>query len=117
MVGAIIELLKFIFKSSEIFDKLITTNCVVRSLKLTKLYVPPLAILLRSPLSEEIVSIREVSLELVEGCLGNRVEECKLEPSVKQWIGLSVTFNGSLMKIWKKFGHKKPPYRTSLLIG
>ena len=88
MVGSITEFLKFICKSSEIFDKLIITNCVFRSLKLTKLSAPQLAILSRSSLREEIVSTLETSLELEEGLEGNIVEECKVESSAYEWMGL-----------------------------
>ena len=91
VVGVINEFLKFICKSSESFDKLIITNCVFRSLKLTKLSVPQLAILLRSSFREEIVSTLEISLESVEGLLGNIVEECKVESSAYEWMGLSET--------------------------
>ena len=101
------EFLKFICKSSESFDRLIITNCVFRSLKLTKLSVPQLAILLRSSFREEIVSTLEISLESVEGLLGNIVEECRVESSAYEWMGFCDTFKRSLMKIRKRVGELK----------
>ena len=116
VVDVISEFLKFICKSSESFDKLIITNCVFRSLKLTKLSAPQLAILPRSSLREEIVSTLETSLELEEGLEGNIVEECKVESSAYEWMGLSEIDNRSLMKIRKRVGDKTQPCGTPLLI-
>ena len=116
VVGVITEFLKFIFKSSEIFDKLITTNCVFRSLKLTKLSIPQPAILCRSLLREEKVSTLEISQKLEEGLLSNIEEECRVESSVYEWMGFYDTFKRSLMKIRKRVGDKTQPCGTPLLI-
>ena len=62
-------------------ERLISINCVFKSLKLTRFSAPQLAILSRSSLREEIESTLEASLELVEGLLGKIVEECKVESS------------------------------------
>ena len=73
--------LNMTFWSSVRLEKLISINWVFRLLKLTKLYVPQLAILFRSSIWEEIVSSLEASLEFVEVLLGNIVEEYKVESS------------------------------------
>ena len=78
--------LNMTFSSSERLERLISINWVFRSLKLTKLSVPQLAILSRSSLREKIASALDESLVLVEGLLGNIVEECKVESSPYEWI-------------------------------
>ena len=78
--------LNMTFSSSERLERLISINWVFRSLKLTKLSVPQLAILSRSSLREKIASTLDESLVLVEGLLGNIVEECKVESSAYEWI-------------------------------
>ena len=55
LVGLITVFLKMVCGSYTIFDKLINIDWVFWSLKWTKLSVPPLAILFRSLLREEIV--------------------------------------------------------------
>ena len=115
--GLKIAFLKINCKSSEILAELIKTNLVFRSLELTKLFVTQRVILPRSSLSEEILSTLEISLELGRGLLGNIVEECKVESSAYEWMGLSETDNRSLMKIRKRVGDKTQPCGTPLLIG
>ena len=83
---------------------------------MTKLSAPQLAILPRSSLREEIVSTLETSLELEEGLEGNIVEECKVESSAYEWMGLSEIDNRSLMKIRKRVGDNTQPCGTPLLI-
>ena len=117
VVGLMAVFLNLTFSSSVWLERLISINWVFRSLTLTKSSVPQLEILSRSSLWEKIVSTLEGSLELVEGLQGNRVEECKVESSAYESIGLCGTFNWSLMKIRKSVGDKTQPCRTLLLIG
>ena len=103
-------------KSSVCLERDIKTNWVFWSLKLTRLSAPQLAILSRSSLREEIVSTLETSLVLKEGLFGKIVEECKVESSAYEWIGLDVTDRRSLMKMRKRVGDKTQPCGTPLLI-
>ena len=82
---------------------------------MTKLSAPQPAILLRSASREEIVSTLDISLGSGEGLLGNIVEECKVESSAYEWMGLSEIDNRSLtwvinLNIFKRYFeacHKK----------
>ena len=64
-----------------VLDNPIHINCVLVSLKLTKLSAPQLEILSRSSFREEIVSTLDANRELTEGFLGYKVEECRVESS------------------------------------
>ena len=78
------------------------------TLKLTKLSFTQLA-LSKSSLKEEIVSILDDSLMLIDGILGNSVEECKVESSANECIGLDVTERWSLIKIRNRVGDNTQP--------
>ena len=57
-------------------------------MELAKLSVPQLAILSKSSLRDEIVPTQNENLALIEGVLGILVEECKVESSAYECIGL-----------------------------
>ena len=116
VVGGITVFLKRTCRSSAGLERDIKTNWVFWSLKFTRLSAPQLAILSRSSLREEIVSTLDISLVLVEGLFGKIVEECKVESSAYEWMGLDVMDRRSLMKIKKRVGDKTQPCGTPLLI-
>ena len=64
-----------------VLDSPIHINCVFVSLNFTILSAPQLEILSRSSFREEIVSTLDVNRESMEGFLGYRVEECRVESS------------------------------------
>ena len=65
----------------------INWNYVFWSLKLNKLSAPQLAIPFKSSLGENILSNLDESLVLMDGCLGNKVEEM-LSGVIGLWMEL-----------------------------